>query len=80
MTFDPNITQRLKRRIIPNWKSRLKDYSTVALGLLSLLQGLLLAMPAEWKAGYLQGVELKITFAIAAWGLIGKFLTQPKDS
>ena len=31
MTFDPNktIAARVKRRIVPNWKSRLRDYSTI---------------------------------------------------
>ena len=92
MTFNPNLTQRItaaaKRRVIKDWRSRLRDYSTWALGLITALSSAVLAawalMPAEWKAGIPQDVVLWIGggyLALGAFGGIGKFLVQepPKE-
>ena len=87
MTFDPNTTQRIaaavKSKIIPDWRSRLRDYSTWALGLVTVLSSSVLAawtfMPAEWKAGIPQDVVLWIGggyLALGAFGGIGKFVVQ----
>jgi hypothetical protein len=85
--FNPNMTQRIKSavksKIIPNWKSRLRDYSTIALGLVTTLSTAMLAawavMPTEWKEALPQNIMLYFGGAylvIGAWGGIGKFLIQ----
>lgn len=78
------IVRKAKSRIIPNWKSRLKDYSTVALGLVTALSSAMLAawavMPSEWKTGLPKDVVLYLGstyLVIGAFGGIGKFITQP---
>jgi hypothetical protein len=85
--FDPGLTQRIvtkaKARIVPNWRSRLRDYSTIALGAVTALSTAMLAawavMPTEWKAALPANAMLYLGsayLAIGAWGGIGKFITQ----
>ena len=81
MTFDPNktIAARVKRRIVPNWKSRLFDFSTIALAALTGIGGIWVAIPEDIKATFAPWVAVwvgRIMLALAAWGTIGKFLTQ----
>jgi hypothetical protein len=88
MTFEPNLTQRIvakaKRRVIPNWKTRLKDYSTIALGLTTMVSSAMLAawavIPLEWKAALPKDAILylaSVYMVLGTFGGIGKFLTQP---
>ena len=87
MTFNPNLTQRIvagaKRRVIPNWKSRLRDYSTVALAALTGIGAIWVAIPEDIKATFGPSVAAwigKLMLALAAWGTVGKFIQQkPKD-
>ncbi len=90
MTFDPSktIAARVRRRVVKDWRSRLRDYSTWALGLITALSSAVLAawalMPAEWKAGIPQDVVLWIGggyLALGAFGGVGKFIQQgpPKE-
>lgn len=84
--FDPNktIVARVRRRIVPNWRSRLRDYSTIALGLTAATSTALLGawslMPPEWKAAMPKDVPLYlggVYMALGVWGGVGKFVTQP---
>jgi len=85
--FDPNMTQRftaaVKSKFIPDWKSRLKDYSTIALGIVTALSTAMLAawavMPTEWKNALPPNIMVYFGGAylvIGAWGGVGKFLIQ----
>lgn len=91
MTFNPNLTQRIvakaKGRIIPNWRSRLKDYSTIALGLVTTLASSMavawVGMPDAWKEEIPKDLILYVACAymvIGGFGGIGKFLTQPEQN
>ncbi len=79
MTFDPNktIVARLKRRVIPNWRSRLTDYSTVALALSASIIALWSTLPADWLAHLPTKLVAQGTGLISLFGLVGKFLHQP---
>lgn len=70
-------------KIIPNWRSRLSDYSTWALGLTTVLSGSVVSawalMPAEWKAGIPQDIVMWLGgayLALGAFGGVGKFIVQ----
>jgi hypothetical protein len=80
MTFEPNLTQRLvakaKQRVIPNWKSRLGDYSTWALGVGAVVSGAVMAMPEAWQAHLPMSEIIKGLFAVNVAGGIGKFMVQ----
>jgi len=82
---DPSKTigARVRRRIVPNWKSRLHDWSTWALGLVAVLSSSVLAawalMPAEWKAAIPPDAVLWIGgsyLALGAFGGVSKFIIQ----
>jgi hypothetical protein len=81
MTFEPNATQRIKaavkRRVIPNWRSRLTDYSTVALAMSAAIIALWTTLPADWLAFLPTEWVAKGTGLISLFGLVGKFLNQP---
>lgn len=83
-TFLPDLTQRLvikaKKRIIPNWKSRIGDYSTIALAALTGVGGIWVAIPEDIKATFGPAVASwvgKAMLALAMFGVVGKFLRQP---
>lgn len=80
MTFEPNLTQRIvaraKRRVIPNWRSRLTDYSTIALGLSAAIVAAWSTVPADWVAFLPVAWVAKGTGLLSLLGLVGKFLTQ----
>ena len=84
MTFDANktIVARLKRRVIPNWRSRLSDFSTIALALSASIIALWSTLPADWLAHLPTAWVARATGAISLFGLCGKFLQQgkPNDS
>lgn len=80
MTFDPNVTQRIsaavKRRVIPNWRSRLSDYSTIALAVSASTIALWSTLPADWLQHLPTEWVAKGTGLVSLLGLIGKFLHQ----
>jgi hypothetical protein len=79
--FQPNMTQRIvasaKRRVIPNWRSRLSDYSTVALALSAGIVAMWSTLPADWLQHLPTAWVARLTGAISLFGLVGKFLQQP---
>lgn len=80
MNFDPNVTQRIgaavKRRVIPNWRSRLSDYSTIALAVSASTIALWSTLPADWLQHLPTEWVAKGTGLVSLLGLIGKFLNQ----
>ena len=80
MNFDPNLTQRVgaavKRRVIPNWRSRLSDYSTIALAVSASTIALWSTLPADWLQHLPTEWVAKCTGLVSLLGLIGKFLNQ----
>ena len=81
MTFDPNktIVARLKRRVIPNWRSRLSDFSTIALALSASIIALWSTLPADWLAHLPTEWVAKGTGIVSLLGLVGKFMNQGKQ-
>ncbi len=83
MTFDPNMTQRVtaavKRRVIPNWRSRLGDYSTIALAVSASTIALWSTLPADWLQHLPTAWVAKGTGIVSVLGLVGKFLNQGRD-
>jgi hypothetical protein len=79
--FQPNMTQRIvasaKRRVIPNWRSRLSDFSTIALALSASIIALWSTLPADWLAYLPTAWVAKGTGVISLLGLVGKFVNQP---
>jgi hypothetical protein len=75
------LTQRVKaavkRRVIPNWQSRLSDYSTICLALSAAIIALWSTVPADWLAFLPTEYVAKGTGVISLLGLVGKFLQQP---
>lgn len=77
MTFDPNATiARMRRRIVKDWRSRLRDYSTIALALSTATAAAWSALPADWLAHLPVEWVARSMGGITALGLAGKFLTQ----
>jgi hypothetical protein len=79
MTFDPNktIVARVKRRIIPDWRSRLSDYSTICLAVSAATIALWSTLPADWLQHLPTEWVAKTTGIVSLLGLVGKFLNQP---
>lgn len=78
MTFDPSqtISARVKRRIVKDWRSRLRDYSTISLAFSTAVAVSWSALPSDWLA-YLPVEWVARTIgAITALGLLGKFVSQ----
>jgi len=82
--FDPGLTQRIvakaKSRIVPNWRSRLSDYSTKALGAVTGLAGIWVLLPGDLKTTFDPRVGEYfglVILVVGAWGTVGKFITQP---
>lgn len=78
MTFDPNktIIARVKGRIIPDWRSRLSDFSTIALALSAGIIAMWSTLPADWLAYLPTAWVAKGTGVISLLGLVGKFVNQ----
>lgn len=80
MTFEPSATQRIilkaKRRIIPQWRSRLKDYSTIALALGTAAVPVWAGLPNDLRAHLPVEYVAWAIGALNAFGLGGKFLLQ----
>jgi len=66
-----------RRRIIPNWKSRLSDYSTVCLALSAGIVATWSTLPADWLQFLPTAWVAKGTGLLSLLGLIGKFVNQP---
>lgn len=81
MAFDPNMTiaARVKKRIVPNWKSRLSDWSTIMLGLSAAIATTWMAFPADWLAFLPVELVAKGTGTLSAIGLVSKFIVQGKQ-
>lgn len=85
MTFNPNLTQRIvagaKRRVVPRsqWRSRAKDYSTIALALSAGIVAAWSTLPADWLQHLPTEWVAKGTGLLSLAGLVGKFLTQPGE-
>lgn len=84
MTFEPNVTQRVKaavkRRVIPDWRGRLSDYSTIALASLTGLVGIWVLIPDDIKTTFAPWVAVwfgRLLLGLGVWGTIGKFVAQP---
>jgi len=81
MTFDPNLTQRMtaamRRRVIPNWRSRLSDYSTIALAVSAATIALWSTLPSDWLQHLPTEWVAKGTGIVSLFGLVGKFVKQP---
>ncbi len=80
MTFDANATQRLKaavkRRVVRDWRSRLKDWSTIMLGLSAGIVATWMTFPADWLAFLPVEYVAKGTGVLSALGLVAKFIVQ----
>jgi hypothetical protein len=67
-------------KIIPNWRSRLRDYSTIALGAGAAIVAAWIALPEDLKAHLPVDIVAQIVGGLNALGLAGKFVVQkPKD-
>lgn len=80
MTFNPNVTQRIilkaRQRIIKDWRSRLKDYSTIALAAGTAAVPMWAGLPADIRAHLPVDYVAWCIGALNAFGLAGKFLIQ----
>jgi hypothetical protein len=82
MTFDPSktISARVRRRIVRDWRSRLRDYSTIALGAGAAIVAAWITFPEDLKAHLPVDIVAQIVGGLNALGLAGKFVVQkPKD-
>ena len=83
MTFDPNktISARVRSRIVKDWRSRLRDWSTIALALGAAIVAAWIAMPEDLKAHLPVDWVARVVGALNALGLAGKFVIQgpPKE-
>lgn len=83
MTFDPNKTiARMRRRVVPDWRSRLRDWSTIALGLSAGIVATWMTFPADWLQHLPTAWVAKGTGILSVVGLVSKFIVQgnPNDS
>lgn len=78
MTFDPNktIAARVKRRIVKDWRSRLRDYSTIALAVSAATIALWSTLPADWLQYLPTEWVARATGVVSLFGLLGKFVKQ----
>lgn len=86
MSFDPNITQRIvtraRRRIVKDWRSRMRDYSTICLAAGTAAVPVWAGLPADIRAHLPVDYVAWVIGALNAFGLAGKFLIQgplPED-
>lgn len=81
MTFDPakTISARVRRRIVRDWRSRLSDYSTLALGIGAAIVAAWIALPDDLKAHLPVDWVARVVGGLNAFGLAGKFIRQGKQ-
>jgi hypothetical protein len=67
-------------KLTPNWRSRLRDYSTVALAAGAAIVAAWMALPDDLKAHLPVDIVAQIVGGLNAFGLAGKFVVQkPKE-
>ena len=64
-------------KLIPNWRSRITDYSTVALALSAGIMATWSTLPPDWLQFLPTEWVARITGAVSLFGLVGKFIVQP---
>ena len=78
---DNRITRRIaavvQRRLVRNWRSRLSDYSTIALAFSAGIVGVWATFPSDWLQFLPTAWVARITGAVSLFGLLGKFVNQP---
>jgi len=81
MTFEPNLTQRIVRkakgRIAKDWRSRLRDYSSILAQVGVLAQGGLLLLPAGAVPADTAGYVAAFFFVLIG---VAKIITEPGAS
>jgi purine-cytosine permease-like protein len=70
----------MRRRIVPNWKSRLHDWSTIALGLSAGIVATWMTFPADWLQHLPTEWVAKGTGILSVVGLVSKFIVQGKPN
>ena len=66
-------------KLVKDAKSRLKDYSTVALALSAGIIAVWATFPADWLKFLPTEWVAKGTGLLSLWGLVGKFIDQGKE-
>ena len=64
-------------KLIHNWRSRITDYSTLALAVSAATVALWSTLPADWLQHLPTAWVARITGAVSLFGLLGKFVQQP---
>lgn len=80
-TATQRLTAAVKRRVIPNWRSRLRDFSTISLALGTAAVPVWAGLPEDLRANLPANYVAWAIGVLNAWGLIGKFVVQspPKE-
>lgn len=75
--FDPNLTQRVaaaaKARIVPDWRTRLKDYSSWGIAIALLWETIIMGIWGEYIPPDVRAIVTKVSLTFAA---VGKFIIQ----
>lgn len=66
-----------RRRVVKDWKSRMSDYSTIALALSAGIVATWSTLPADWLQFLPTAWVAKGTGLLSLAGLVGKFVNQP---
>lgn len=75
-----NILHKVGQRVVPQWRDRLKDYSTIALALGTATVAAWSVLPADLKMFLPTQYVAWMVGALNALGLCGKFVVQtPKE-
>lgn len=67
-------------KLINNWRSRLSDYSTIALAVSAATIALWSTLPADWIQHLPTEWVAKGTGVVSLFGLVGKFIQQPNKN
>lgn len=63
-------------QLINNWRSRLSDYSTIALAVSAATIALWSSLPSDWLQFLPTAWVARATGVVSLFGLIGKFVKQ----
>ena len=67
-------------KLVKDVKSRMKDYSTIALALSAAVVALWTTLPADWLQFLPTAWVARVTGVLSLFGLVGKFVVQePKE-
>jgi purine-cytosine permease-like protein len=66
-------------KLVDNWRSRLSDYSTVALAVSAATIALWSTLPADWLQHLPTEWVARATGVVSLFGLLGKFVKQDKQ-